>query len=120
MSILVDAPRPHWAIVTDDPLDETEIAKLAVVQGNGFAAVMVPPSCLELTRSLVPATVRCVTHPVELEALGVSRCVVLNAEEVIARHGVALRSFVELVGAGPISTEPPQYDRGKPRTCSAT
>jgi hypothetical protein len=101
MNVLVERPRPHWAIVTDDPVDEIDIAKLAVEQGSGLAAVMVPPSCFELTRSLLPATVRCVTHPVELEALGVSRCVVLNGHQVIARYGAALRSFVELVGTGP-------------------
>lgn len=39
MNILVEPPGPHWAIVSDDPVGETDIAKLAVEQGHGLAGV---------------------------------------------------------------------------------
>jgi hypothetical protein len=94
-------PRPRsWAIVSDGPVDESAIAILAGGQAEGLAAVMVPPTCYELTRSCLPASVVCVTHPAELESLGVRRCVEFNAPSIISRHGVALRRFAEMVCVG--------------------
>lgn len=66
-----------------------------------LVAVMVLPTNLVACRFELPPEIRCVTHPSELEAMGVDTCLVCDAPHLAERYGSALGAFAAIVGLLP-------------------
>jgi hypothetical protein len=94
---VVPPERQRWALATDGLLDDPAVEELGRYRTEGLVAVLVPPLHYEHAHAALAGVARCATHPKELEAIDVKLCFAWKGDEILARHGGALRAFAEVI-----------------------
>lgn len=86
MTVAIARPT-RLAAVIDCAIDVDAFLGLLDASAYELVAVLVRPEQLELTRTIVPRHVRCVTHPAELDAIPIDVRVSWRADAGVRRYG---------------------------------